>query len=70
MANAAVWNDEAVNDALACAAFWVKDLPFVRSLSGYWKFFMAPSPDAVPTNFHDMKFQDSDWDTLPGEFII
>ncbi|KAK4798400.1 hypothetical protein SAY86_030726 [Trapa natans] len=65
VANTAVWKDEAVNEALACAAFWVKDLPFVRSLSGYWKFFMAPNPDAVPSNFYDVKFRDSDWDTLP-----
>ncbi|OWM90042.1 hypothetical protein CDL15_Pgr026955 [Punica granatum] len=64
-ANVAVWDDEAVDGALTCAAFWVKDLPYVRSLSGYWKFFMAPSPNDVPANFHGRTFQDSDWDNLP-----
>lgn len=64
-ANSAVWNDDAVHAALDSAAFWVKDLPFVKSLSGYWKFFLASSPKMVPDNFFDNSFQDFDWATLP-----
>ena len=62
----AVWNDDAVQGSLDCAAFWVKDLPFVKSLSGYWKFFIADSPNNVPTYFYESEFQDSGWKTLPG----
>lgn len=61
----AVWDDDAVSQALACAAFWVKDLPFVKSLSGYWNFLLASSPASVPSNFYDISFQDSTWDKLP-----
>lgn len=64
VANSAVWNDDAVRGALDSAAFWVKGLPFVKSLSGHWKFFLAPSPDSVP-NFYDSAFLDSEWETLP-----
>lgn len=69
MANSAVWNDDAVHGALDSAAFWVKDLPFIKSLSGYWKFLLAPSPNKVPENFYDSGFQDFDWGTLPGKHI-
>ncbi|XP_024021112.1 uncharacterized protein LOC21406722 isoform X1 [Morus notabilis] len=65
VANSAVWNDDAVHGALDSAAFWVKDLPFIKSLSGYWKFLLAPSPNKVPENFYDSGFQDFDWGTLP-----
>ncbi|KAL5570362.1 hypothetical protein UlMin_026937 [Ulmus minor] len=65
VANNAVWNDDAVNGALDSAAFWVKNLPFVKSLSGYWKFFLAFSPSEVPENFYDGSFPDSEWKTLP-----
>ncbi|XP_022764757.1 uncharacterized protein LOC111309977 isoform X3 [Durio zibethinus] len=65
VSNAAVWNDDAVQSALGSAAFWVKGLPFVKSLSGYWKFLLAPNPAAVPKNFYESAFQDSDWETLP-----
>lgn len=68
-ANSAVWNDDAVHGALDSAAFWVKNLPFVKSLSGYWKFFLASSPKMVPENFFDNSFQDFDWATLPGKHI-
>lgn len=64
----AVWDDDAVSQALACAAFWVKDLPFVKSLSGYWKFLLASSPASVPSNFYDISFQDSTWDKIPGSY--
>lgn len=65
LSNSAVWNDEAVSHALESAEFWVKDLPFVKSLSGYWKFFLASSPASVPANFHDNEFDDSVWKSLP-----
>lgn len=66
VSNSAVWNDDAVQSALDCAAFWVKDLPFIKSLSGYWKFHLAVSPTSVPENFHGSVFEDSEWTTLPG----
>lgn len=66
MANSAVWNDDAVLGALESATFWVKGLPFVKSLSGNWKFFLAPNPNSVPVNFYGGSFLDSEWKTLPG----
>lgn len=66
VANSAVWDDGAVPEALDCAARWVEGLPFVKSLSGYWNFFLAPSPPAVPSNFYDSSFQDSTWSKIPG----
>lgn len=69
VSNSAVWNDDAVSGALDSAAFWVKGLPFIKSLSGYWKFFLAPNPTSVPVNFYDCSFEDSDWQTLPGKLI-
>lgn len=66
VSKSAVWNDDAVQGALDSAAFWVKSLPFVKSLSGFWKFFLAPSPTKIPKNFYDPAFQDSEWETLPG----
>ncbi|KAK5826678.1 Beta-galactosidase [Gossypium arboreum] len=65
VSKSAVWNDDAVQSALDSAAFWVKGLPFVKSLSGYWKFLLASNPAAVPKNFYESAFQDSDWETLP-----
>uniref|UniRef100_A0A5B7BXV9 beta-galactosidase n=1 Tax=Davidia involucrata TaxID=16924 RepID=A0A5B7BXV9_DAVIN len=65
VSKSAVWDDAAVSGALDCAAFWVKGLPFVKSLSGYWKFLLASSPSNVPLNFYDSAFQDSTWETLP-----
>nr|QSM07479.1 beta-galactosidase 13 [Ipomoea batatas]GMD71911.1 beta-galactosidase isoform X1 [Ipomoea batatas] len=65
LANSAVWDDGAVPEALDCAARWVEGLPFVKSLSGYWNFFLAPSPPAVPSNFYDSSFQDSTWSKIP-----
>lgn len=61
----AVWDDDAVAKALDCASFWVKDLPFVRSLSGHWKFFLASSPSNTPSEFYNVSFQDSSWSTIP-----
>lgn len=66
MADSAVWNDDAVGGALDSATFWVKGLPFVKSLSGYWKFVLAQNPNSVPVKFYDSAFQDSSWETLPG----
>jgi len=65
VSNSAVWDDGAVSGALECAAFWVKGLPFVKSLSGYWKFVLAPNPAHVPLSFYDSTFEDSAWETLP-----
>lgn len=69
MANSAVWNEDAVSAALVNAASWVEGLPYVKSLAGYWKFFMATSPEDVPTNFHESAFQDSGWESLPGKCL-
>lgn len=64
-ANSAVWDDDSVSAALDCAAFWVKGLPFVKSLSGYWKFFLAPNHVTVPFNFYENGYEDSAWESLP-----
>lgn len=52
--------------ALECASSWVKGLPFVKSLSGYWKFNLASGPSSVPSNFHRGDFCDDAWGTVPG----
>ncbi|KAH7548549.1 hypothetical protein JRO89_XS14G0162100 [Xanthoceras sorbifolium] len=65
VSKSAVWDDNAIQAALDCAAYWVEGLPFVKSLSGHWKFFLAPGPASVPMNFYDGAFQDSEWETLP-----
>ncbi|KAI4332992.1 hypothetical protein L6164_017850 [Bauhinia variegata] len=65
ISKSAVWNDDAVQGALDSAAYWVKDSPFIKSLSGYWKFFLAANPASVPAKFYESDFQDSKWDTLP-----
>lgn len=63
--DSAVWNDDAVRGALESAAFWSKGLPYVQTLSGYWKFLLASSPESVPEKFYDAYFNDSDWEALP-----
>ncbi|KAK8919439.1 hypothetical protein KSP39_PZI021197 [Platanthera zijinensis] len=63
--DSAVWNDEAVSQSLVSAQFWVTGLPFVKSLSGYWNFYLASSPATIPLNFHDIGFDDSIWKSLP-----
>lgn len=68
VSKSAVWDDDAVAGSIECAKYWVQDLPFVKSLSGYWKFFLAQSPTNSPSNFHDSEFQDSSWETIPGNF--
>lgn len=65
VSNSAVWDDDAVYEALTSAAFWTNGLPFVKSLSGHWKFFLASSPADVPLNFHKSSFQDSKWEAIP-----
>ncbi|XP_039136527.1 beta-galactosidase-like [Dioscorea cayenensis subsp. rotundata] len=65
ISSSAVWNDDAVLGALKSAASWVKELPFVRSLSGQWKFLLASSPANVPIDFYSNSFVDSVWETLP-----
>ncbi|XP_070681182.1 uncharacterized protein [Malus domestica] len=69
VSDSAVWNDDAVLEALDSAALWVKGLPFVKSLSGFWKFFLASSPKNVPVNFYDFAFPDIQWETLPVCFL-
>nr|XP_043631574.1 beta-galactosidase [Erigeron canadensis] len=65
VSKSAVWDDDAVSGSIECAKYWVKDLPFVKSLSGHWKFFLAQSPTTAPSEFHDSVFQDSTWETIP-----
>lgn len=65
VSKSAVWDDDAVSGSIECAKFWVQDLPFVKSLSGHWKFILAQSPSTAPSNFHDSEFQDSTWETIP-----
>jgi beta-galactosidase len=69
-AEPAVWNDDAVRGALESAAFWSQGLPYARSLSGYWKFRLAQSPESVPEKFYDAQFNDSDWEALPGTVLL
>ena len=64
--NLATWDDNAVAEALNCASSWVKGLPFVKSLSGHWKFHLASGPSGVPQNFYHSEFHDNDWGTVPG----
>jgi len=64
-ADTAVWNDDAVRSALESAALWSKGLPYTKSLSGYWKFLLAPSAESVPEKFYDTHFDDSNWEALP-----
>lgn len=66
MAKEAVWDDDAVARAIECAEYWVKNLPFMKSLSGNWKFLLASSPSDTPSGFYDSSFQDSTWDSIPG----
>eukprot|EP00249_Psilotum_nudum_P022717 c28621_g1_i1 orf=380-3835(-) len=61
----AVWSDEAVDAALDSASLWVQGLPFVSSLSGYWKFYLACKPESVPERFYEIGFDDSSWGLLP-----
>ncbi|KAH9658218.1 Lactase [Citrus sinensis] len=70
VSNSAVWDDDAVHEALTSAAFWTNGLPFVKSLSGHWKFFLASSPPDVPLNFHKSSFQDSKWEAIPGKHVF
>lgn len=70
VSKSAVWDDSAVLEALDCAAFWVKGLPFVKSLSGHWKFLLAQNPTCVPSNFQESSFEDSTWPTIPGNFKL
>ncbi|PWA81950.1 glycoside hydrolase family 2 protein [Artemisia annua] len=61
-----VWDEDAASGSLDCAKFWVQDLSFVKSLSGYWKFFLVQSPTAAPPDFHNSAFQDSTWKKIPA----
>ena len=39
--------------------------PAFRSLSGRWRFHMAPRPSAVPAGFSRNDFPDEGWDGIP-----
>ena len=39
-------------------------LPNVMLLNGDWKFYLAPSPNDVPSSFHGLNFDDEDWDVI------
>ncbi len=39
--------------------------PAFRSLSGRWRFRLAPRPSAVPTGFAGADFPDEGWDEIP-----
>ena len=70
IAERAVWGDEAVQEAVQSASSWVNGLPFVLSLSGFWKFHLSSMPEEVPLKFHSIVFDDSSWDHLPGKFNL
>lgn len=66
VAEKAVWGDEAVNAALDSAKFWVDGLANMMSLSGQWRFHLAPKPEEVPHNFQETEYDDGSWASLPG----
>ena len=39
--------------------------PYVHSLNGAWKFYLAPTPETVPSQFFSEGFNDSDWASIP-----
>lgn len=66
VSNLATWNDDAVSSCLESASYWVEGLPFVQTLSGYWKFYLATSPTEAPVRFYERTFKDVNWEELPG----
>jgi hypothetical protein len=66
LAEKAPWGDESVDAAIESAAHWVHGLANVMSLSGQWKFHLAPKPDEVPQNFEETGYDDTKWASLPG----
>lgn len=65
VSKSAVWDDDAVSASLESAASCAKGSPFIKSLSGYWKFWLAPNPTSTPLNFWDCNHEDSSWSDLP-----
>ncbi|CAN6444056.1 unnamed protein product [Victoria cruziana] len=65
VSNLATWNDDAVSSCLESASYWVEGLPFVQTLSGYWKFYLATSPTEAPVRFYERTFKDVNWEELP-----
>ncbi|XP_047315021.1 beta-galactosidase [Impatiens glandulifera] len=65
VSKSAVWDDDAVSAALESAASCAKGSPFIKSLSGYWKFWLAPNPTSTPLNFWESNHPDSSWSDLP-----
>ncbi|UCH36618.1 MAG: DUF4981 domain-containing protein [Armatimonadota bacterium] len=39
--------------------------PYFRLLDGHWRFRYAASPTAAPRGFHEVEYDDGEWDTLP-----
>ena len=39
--------------------------PFFKLLNGQWRFFYAPTIQALPTGFETADFEDTQWDTIP-----
>lgn len=46
--------------------------PWVRSLDGTWRFYLAPNPFQLPLQFEQPGFDDAGWDTLtvPGNWTM
>ena len=46
--------------------------PYARLLNGRWRFHWAPNPGSSPQGFHDVGFDDRDWDQIevPGNWQL
>ncbi len=46
--------------------------PYVHSLNGQWRFYLAPAPEQVPAGFYEDEFDVSEWDdiTVPGNWQL
>jgi hypothetical protein len=63
----ALWDDEVLPEAVKSARNWTSDVPHAISLSGDWKFHLAPRPEEVPKEFFDPSFDDGSWGGLTGK---
>lgn len=63
----ALWDDKALPEALKSARQWTSDLPYTQSLSGDWKFHLAPKPEEVPKDFVEPAYNDGSWGDLAGQ---
>jgi len=39
--------------------------PYIKLLNGYWRFFYAPSPAEVPSDFKGVEHEAAGWKTIP-----